>query len=124
MDFKLGTHWCVKWILTEDFKFWIKSNTILTGEVVQILRYENKLLLMTNIIKHSHKQPSEVFFKNICSQKFRNIHRKTPVLENTFSPERYEKEAPMQVFLCEYGKILRTPILMNISERLLLHSEK
>ena len=124
MDFKLGTHWCVKWILNEDFKFWIKSNTILTGEVVQILRYENKLLLMTNIIKHSHKQPSEVFFKNICSQKFGNIHRKTPVLENTFSPERYEKEAPMQVFLCEYGKILRTPILMNISERLLLHSER
>ena len=79
---------------------------------------------MTNIIKHSHKQPSEVFFKNICSQKFRNIHRKTPVLENTFSPERYEKEAPMQVFLCENGKILRTPILMNISERLLLHSER
>ena len=27
---KLGTHWGFKWILTEDFKFWAKSNIILT----------------------------------------------------------------------------------------------
>ena len=28
-EIKLGTHWGFKWILT-DFKFWIKSNIILT----------------------------------------------------------------------------------------------
>ena len=27
---KHGSHWSFKWILTEDFKFWIKSNIILT----------------------------------------------------------------------------------------------
>ena len=27
---KLGTDWGFKWILTEDFKFWIKSNITLT----------------------------------------------------------------------------------------------
>ena len=26
---KLDTHWGFKWILTEDFEFWIKSNIIL-----------------------------------------------------------------------------------------------
>ena len=29
-EIKLGTHWGFKWILTEDFKLWIKSNIILT----------------------------------------------------------------------------------------------
>ena len=28
--FKLGTHWGFNCILTEDFKFWIKSSIILT----------------------------------------------------------------------------------------------
>ena len=32
------THWGFKWILTEEFKFWIKSTVILTWEVVKILR--------------------------------------------------------------------------------------
>ena len=63
---KLGTHWGFNWILTEDFKFWIKSNTILTREVVKILLYENKLLV-TNILKYSQKQPPEVFYKKSCS---------------------------------------------------------
>ena len=28
--FKLGTHWGFNWIFTKSFKFWIKSNIILT----------------------------------------------------------------------------------------------
>ena len=85
---ELGTHWGLKWILTENFKFWIKSNIILTLEVVKILLYKNKLLL-TNILKHSQKQTPEMFYEKSCSQKFCNIHRKTPVLENAFRSERY-----------------------------------
>ena len=35
-------------------------------------------------VLNNHKQPPKVFFKKIYSQKFRNIHRKTPVLESHF----------------------------------------
>ena len=45
------------------------------------------------------KQPPEVFFKKMCSKKFRKIHRKTPV---------------------NFAKFLRTPFLQNHSGRLLL----
>ena len=31
IGFKLDTHSGFKWILTEDFKFWIKANIILTS---------------------------------------------------------------------------------------------
>ena len=47
---KLGTHWSFNWVLTEDFKFWLKSNIILAWEVVKILHYWNK-------------QPPKVFYK-------------------------------------------------------------
>ena len=33
---------------------------------------------------HFQKQPSEVLCKKLCSQKFRKIHRKTPVPESLF----------------------------------------
>ena len=36
------------------------------------------------IFFETQKQPPEVFYKRICSWKFRNIHRKTPVLASTF----------------------------------------
>ena len=45
------------------------------------------------------KQPPEVFFKKMCSKKFRKIHRQTPV---------------------NFAKFLRTPFLQNPSGRLLL----
>ena len=56
---KLGTQWGFKWILTEDFKFWIKPN-ILTWEAVKIFRYENKLLMTMsyNIVTSSHQRCS------------------------------------------------------------------
>ena len=40
------------------------------------------------------KQPPEVFFKKMCSKKFRKIHRKTP-----------KKETVAQVFSCEFCEI-------------------
>ena len=35
-------------------------------------------------VTKSQKQPPEVFCKKSCSQKFRNIHGKTAVLESLF----------------------------------------
>ena len=52
-----------------------------------------------------------------------NIHKKTPVLKSILNKglKIYYNETPMQMFSCEYCEIfLRTPILKNISVRLLL----
>ena len=35
---KLDTHWGFRWILTEDFKFWIKSNIIPTCHYDVLIR--------------------------------------------------------------------------------------
>ena len=35
-----------------------------------------------SVFRNLKKQPPEVFFKESCSQKFGNIHWKTPVLES------------------------------------------
>ena len=43
--------------------------------------------------------------QNRCSQKVRNIHRKTPVLLSLLN-DLFKKETPAQVFSCEYCKIL------------------
>ena len=42
--------------------------------------YRKKILQLTNY----QKQPPEVLCKKSCSQKFRKIHRKTPVPESLF----------------------------------------
>ena len=34
---------------------------------------------------YTQKQPPEVFFEKSCSEKFCNIHRKTPVLQFLFN---------------------------------------
>ena len=39
------------------------------------------------------KQPSEVFLEKSCSQKFRKMHRKTPLLESFFN-----NDAGLQAF--------------------------
>ena len=36
------------------------------------------------VVPKVQKQPPEVFCKKRCSKKFRNIHRKIPVLESLF----------------------------------------
>ena len=61
--------------------------------------------------------------------KFPRFHRKTPVLES-FSKVAHlfrtanlskQKKTPTQVFFVKSVKFLRTPILKNICERLLLN---
>ena len=74
-----------------------------------------------------YKQPPEVFCKKRCSQKYRQYHRKTPVLESLFNkvagPKPYnfiEKWLKNRCFPKNIAKFLRTPIL-NIWERLILN---
>ena len=47
----------------------------------------------------TQKQPPADVFQNNCSQKFRIIYRKTPVLKVN---KLDLKETPTQVFSCEY----------------------
>ena len=64
----------------------------LTSEYIEIHR--SFLLVVVNIldsyerfheeVSEVQKQPPDVFYKKRCSQKFRNIHKKTPVSESLF----------------------------------------
>ena len=63
------------------------------------------------------KQPPEVFYRKSCSEKFRNIHRKTFVLESPFNRLAGFKTC---CFPVNFVKFLRTLILMKICEQLLL----
>ena len=35
----LGTHWGFKWILTDNFKFWIQSNIIILNSGYNLILY-------------------------------------------------------------------------------------
>ena len=57
----------------------------------------NRLCLLHKFLSnkqssHIQKQSPEVFFKKRCSQKFRKIHRKTPVPESLFQPANFLKK--------------------------------
>ena len=64
-------------------------------------------------INHSHllKQPSDMFCKKRCSQKFRKIHKKRPVQSRFFNKvaglglQLYQKKNSAQVFSCEFCEI-------------------
>ena len=73
----------------------------------------------------TQKQPPEVFCKIRCSQKFRKIHRKKPVLESLFKEKcrpatLLKKRLWSRWFPVNFVKFLRTPFLQNISGRLVL----
>ena len=68
-----------------------------------------------------------MFHKKTCSYKFRNIHRKTPVLESLVNKvaglKAYnfiKKRFQHRCFPVNIQKILRTTVLKNIRESLLL----
>ena len=96
----------------------LKINLLILGGVrkmtlAQILiKFKTLILILIhlNLFKSSYWRCSgeKVF------SKFRNFHRKTHVLESLFEETRTE------VFSCEICKFLRTPILKNICEQLLL----
>ena len=84
-----------------------------------------------NTIEHFQKQPPEVFRKKSYSQKFRNIHKKTPVFESLFNKVTgfqvsniITKRLQHRNFPVNIAKFLRTTILKNICEQLLLHFAK
>ena len=84
-------------------------------------------LSCTIISSLTQKQPPEVFRGKSCSWKFRNVRRKTPVLESLLNKvidlQAYnfiKKRLQHKCFPVSIGKYFRTAILKNINERLLL----
>ena len=53
------------------------------------------------------KQPFVVVLQNRCSEQFRDIRRKTPVLESPFNAASGLQETPTQVLSCEYCEIFK-----------------
>ena len=80
-----------------------------------------------NFIKKIQKKPSEVFYRNSCSLKFRSIHRKTPTQEALFvkvvslqASNVMKKRLRHRCFSMNIVKFLRIPALKNTYEQLLL----
>ena len=77
-------------------------------------------MLFIHVGKRSNSR-SQMFFKtHRCSKKFRNVHRKTPVLETLFIKVTgltacilIKKETPTQVFSCEYCKIFKNSFFVE-----------
>ena len=68
-------------------------------------------------VRSSHHR---CFIQKSCSKKFRNIHRKTPVLESVFNKALCKnKRLRHRSFPVNNVKFLRTPIDKNICEGLL-----
>ena len=85
----------------------------------------SKCIVVGLSMVEGQKQPPEVFCKKRCSLKFRKFHRKT--LKFLFSKVAglrpatlIKKRLQHSCFPMEFAKFLRTPILKNISGRLLL----
>ena len=69
-----------------DSHFYQNHHVIKGARILSLGKLSSKeigSILILNIFK-KQKQPPKVFFKKRCSQKFRKIHRKTPVPEPLF----------------------------------------
>ena len=80
--------------------------------------------------KHSKKHAVEVFKEKNCSEKFRSIHRKTPVLESLFSKVTglktcnfIKNRLQQSCFTLNIEKNFKNTYVKNICERLLLHPQ-
>ena len=78
-------------------------------------------------VQEIQKQPSEVLYKESFSQKFRNIHRNTPVSESLFdivvdleACNFIKKRLQDRCFSVNIMEFLKIPILKNTCEQLLL----
>ena len=87
-----------------------------------------KLLFRTAIFHDSYLQElsSKLFYKKSCPEKFCNIHMKTPVLESLFNKvgglcSFIKKGLQRRCFPANIANFLRTAILKNVCERLLLN---
>ena len=74
-----------------------------------LFELESVFRTLSNI--YYQKQPPQVFCKKRCPQKFRKIHRKTPV------PEK--QRLWHRCFPVNFAKFPRTPLLQNTSGRLI-----
>ena len=130
---------CVKSVCIRNF-FWSVFSCIRTeyGEIriynfhaviiarVQVMHRVRSSVFLLQIglefvksTKETQKQPFAVVRQNKCSRKFRNIHRKTPVLRSFFKKVVFSKKGSNEsVFL----KFLRTPFFAEHLRRLLLES--
>ena len=115
----------------ESFSYWPRFHTEKTlhlrsremfGETI----FSNFLPQITAAVHYFQMQPPEVFCKKWCSQKAWKFHRKTPVLESIFNKVAglwacnfIKKKLQHRCFPMKFAKLLRTPILKNICERLL-----
>ena len=84
---------------------WVKNYLLNQGG-------EAYLIHLRPVLHFMQKQPPEVFCEKRCFQKFRKIHRKTPVpentlktLENTLACNFIKKESLAQVFSCKFCEI-------------------
>ena len=66
----------------------------------------------------NEKQPLIDVLQNRCSKNFRNIHRKTPVLESHFNKlaglQLHQKESLTQVLYCEYCEIFKKSFFIEL----------
>ena len=94
---------------------------ILSSQILKLYVSQTKKL------SQFQKQPPDALYRKICSSEFRNIHRKTPVLESSFirlagfkTRNFLKKRLQHRCFPVDIGKFLRTLILLKICEQLLL----
>ena len=84
----------------------IKHNYILPISSSLAKKCCSSLLLKTTV----RSSRSQMFFKIVVLKNFRNLHRKTPLLEKL-----YEKETTTQVFFFEYCKIFKKSLFYRVS---------
>ena len=93
--------------------------------LVPVFRPSLYTMVLFSLYLNLRKQRPEVFCRKRCLQKFRKFHRKTPVLESLFNAAQacnfIKKRLQHRYFPVKFAKFLRTPILKNICERLLLN---
>ena len=83
---------------------------------------KNKEYLFKTNDRNSHQSCYCKNKEGVSQKKFRNIHRKTPVLESLFNKVtglQLKKRFQHRCFPGNIAKFLRIPILTNIRERLL-----
>ena len=96
----------VAWKLAPG-RFWFLILYIKEPEEIcmVVLTYFDSYIIITYPIYRNHRR---CFFKKSCSYKFRNIHRKTPVLEFLFNKsETLLKRHSNTCISFEYGKIFK-----------------
>ena len=88
-------------------------------------RIKMKLPFLFKYNSKWQKQPPELCFKKSCSEKFPNIHTKSPLLESLINKVAgiqasnfIKNRLQHRCFSVKYAKFLRTSVLKNIFDQL------